>query len=116
MSPQLLQYISQASLVPEELCFASDHIGVFLDVSPRILETNNAPSPPALNRKLKMHNTSNVHKYVKAVLKQIESHNIVQRLQKLDKSIMENGFDEISAHTLEKLDTHLTAIMLKAEK
>ena len=52
---------------------------------------------------------------MKAVLKQIESHKIVQRLQKLDKSIMENGFDEISAHTLEKLDTHITAIMLKAE-
>ena len=115
ISPCLLQYITRAGLAPKEVCFASDHIGLFLDLSPKILDTANNPIPPAPNRKLKMHNTPNVTKYVKAVLKQFECHNIIQRLKNLDKSIKEDGFADIYAMELERLDQHVTAIMLKAE-
>lgn len=65
MSPHLLQFVTQAGLIPEEVCFASDQIGLFLDVSPLILATNNVPIHPAPKRKFKMHNMPNVQKYVK---------------------------------------------------
>lgn len=99
--------------MPEEVSFASDHMGLFLDLSPRILDTNNVPIPPHPHRKIKMHNTPNVRKYVKNVLQQIKCHNIIERLEKLDEAIKEEGFDDISAITLEKIDVQLRDIMLK---
>ena len=114
-SRPVLQFVTQAGTVPEEVCFASDHIGLFVDLSPRILDTNNQPIPPAPTRKLKMHNVPNVLKYVKAVVKQIHYHNFIKRLQNLDKHIKEDGFDEMAILELEKIDKHITTIMLKAE-
>lgn len=108
MTKESLQYITQAGLVPEEICFASDHIGIFVDLSPKILAENNPPIALAPHRKLKMHTVPNVQKYVKAVVKQMKCHNIVCRLQKLDTYIKEFGFDEIVTGNLERIDTHLT--------
>ena len=45
----------------------------------------------------------------------MKCHNIVCRLQQLDTYIKEFGFDEIVTGDLERIDTHLTQIMLKAE-
>ena len=115
LSPQLQQYVNRAGMVPEEVSFASDHMGLFLDLSPKILDTKNAPIPPASHRKLKMHNTPNVRKYVENVLKQMKCHSITHRLEKLDATIKEDEFDEVSAFTLEKIDVQMRDIMLKAE-
>ena len=113
-SREILRFISRAGLVPEKVCFASDHIGLFMDISPRVLDTTNAPIPPAPARKLKMHNIPNVRKYVKAVVKQIKCHNIVTRLKTLGKQIKDEGFDTMVIIELEKIDKHMTQIMLKA--
>ena len=115
ITKESLQHVTQAGLVPEEICFASDHIALFVDLSPLILAINNPPIPPAPNRKLKAHNIPNVKKYVKAVIKQMQCHNIVTRLKRMDTYIAEFGFDEIAAGDLERIDNHMTKIMLKAE-
>ena len=115
MPATLLPYVSQAGLVPEELCFASDHIALFLDINPRMLDTNNTPIPPAPNRKLKMHNVPNVNKYIKAVVYQMKCQNIINRLKNIDSHIEDHGFDDIATNDLEKVDATMTQIMLKAE-
>ena len=115
ISPSLLPFVSQAGLVPEELCFASDHITLFLDINARMLETNNTPIPPAPHRKLKMHNVPNVNKYIKAVTYQMKCQNIINRLQRIDSHVKDFGFDEIATNDLEKIDATMTQLMLKAE-
>lgn len=62
-----------------------------------------------------MHNMPNVRKYVKAVVHQIKCYNIVKRLQRIETYIKEFGFDEVTAGDIEKIDSQMTAIMLKAE-
>ena len=64
ITKESLQHVTQAGLVPEEICFASDHIALFVDLSPRILAVNNPTIPPAPHRKLKAHNVPNVQKYL----------------------------------------------------
>ena len=83
ITKESLQHVTQAGLVPEEICFASDHIALFVDLSPRILAVNNPTIPPAPHRKLKAHNVPNVQKYVKAVIKQMGCHNIVKLLKNM---------------------------------
>ena len=115
ISPELLPFVTQAGLVPEEICFASDHVAMFLDLNPRILETNNTPIPPAPYRKLKTHNIPNVKKYIEAVVYQMQCHSVVKRLEKLETYIKDFGFDCVSSNDLEKIDKLMTQIMLRAE-
>ena len=107
--------MTQAGILPDEVGFTSDHAGLFIDVAPAILETKNSPIPPVKQRKLKCYNRPNVQKYIKYVLEQFESHNIVQRIQKLKKQINEEGFTEEAGMQLNKLDKHVTEIMLRSE-
>ena len=112
----VLPYVSQLGIVPEDVCFASDHIGLFMDISPKILDTVNLPIPPHPHRKLKMYNTPNVHKYTKEVLYQMQCHNIFSRIDKLDDHIKHHGFDILASGDLERIDQQVTSVMLKAEE
>ena len=71
-----LQHISGLGLVPDEVGFSSDHIGLFVDFVPSILDTKNTPIPPAPSRTLKMYNTPKVQEYITNVLTRFENYNV----------------------------------------
>lgn len=88
----MIPMVRQVGMVPEEVGFSSDHSGLFIDLSPDILNIKNPPMPPAKTRKLK----PKVYEYIKAVT-------------------APSGFDESTATIIEQLDSHVTQIMLQAE-
>ena len=111
-----LQHIRSLGFVPDEVGFSSDHMGLFMDFTPAILDTKNTPIPPAPSRTLKMYNTPKVQEYITNVLTRFEDHNIVNRIKKLHVSIKQNGFKNEAQTILENIDTTVTGIMLQAEK
>ena len=116
ISENAISLVSQAGVVPDETSFTSDHAGLFLDISPNILECKNQPIPPPKQRQLKYCNKVNVEKYVTYALEQFEAQNIVKRLQRLHQQIKEDGSDSEAGETLNSIDKKVTEIMLRSEK
>ena len=84
VTPGILKTIKKAGLVPQAIGFStSDHCGLFLDVSPSILETNTTPLQPPSHRKLRLHNAPKVEWYILQVLEKADDQNITKRLIRL---------------------------------
>ena len=116
-SPQLLPFISKIStLAPTEGFSDSDHVPFFVDLDSNLFAKKLNTAVPLDQRVLKMYDTINVTKYVKAVEKQLEAHNILNRLQHLETYVIENEFDKYVVEHLEKIDSHVTSIRLTCEK
>ena len=111
----LMQFVTKAGRLPDESSFTSDHSGLFIDLSPKILDTKNAPITQPKNRKLKMSNPIKVAKYVELVLTQFQHHNIERRVEKLDEELKTKPFCERIGKQLNQLDQHISEIMLQSE-
>ena len=90
ISEEVLHLVTQAGTLPDESSFTSDHAGLFIDISPQILQCKNQPIVPPKQRKLKMYNRPKV---------QVKSH----------------GFNEYIDMDLNKIDKQVTEIMLRSE-
>ena len=115
ISAEIAHLVTQAGLLPDEVGFTSDYAGLFVDLSPKILETKNTPIIPPKQRKLKCYNKLNVEKYKTYVLEQFEAHNIVNRMKRLSKVIENDGFTSELGDELNRIDKQVTDILLRAE-
>lgn len=116
VSPGIKHTISQAGLVPKEIGFNTpDHQALFVDFHPKVLETKNIPLQPAITRKLRIHNATKVEWYILKVLERAGDHNIITRLDTLQKYIREKGFGSKEIEELELIDKPMIDIMLQTE-
>ena len=115
ISDDILHLVTQAGVLPDETSFTSDHAGLFIDLSPQVLECKNQPIIPPKQRKLKMYNRPKVQQYIDYVLEQFEAHNIVQRIRNLLEETKTQGFSELTGILLDKIDQQVTEIMLRSE-
>ena len=115
ISEEVLHLVNQAGFLPDESSFTSDHAGLFIDISPQILQCLNQPIVPPKQRKLKLYNRPKVQQYVTYVLEQFDAHNIVNRMKNILQNVTSNGFTESIGRDLNKLDEQVTEIMLRSE-
>ena len=117
VTPGILPTIRRAGLLPKDTGFSnSDHQGLFIDLTPNVLQTKNIPLQPPSLRKLRLHNAPKVEWYILQVLERAHSHNISKRLEKLQHDIAANGFNEPQTVELNNIDAKMTEIMLTTEQ
>ena len=117
VTPGILRSVRTTGLIPKDIGFSnSDHQGIFIDLKPSVLDTKNISLQPSSMRKLKHHNAPKVELYILQVLERSHAHNIPKRLEKLRKNISDTGFNDSTAHELDKIDEQMTSIMLKTEQ
>ena len=115
VSSDLMKHVTKAGYLPDESSFTSDHSGLFIDLSPQIVDTKNAPISQPKNRKLKMSNPIKVAKYVDLVLTQFQHHNIEKRVEHIIDHLKTKPFTPEIGEKLNKIDKHISEMMLQAE-
>ena len=117
MSPSILRYVTRLGTCSIHDGFvSSDHIPLFVDFDEHLLREKTDAIIFQHSRILRMYNTIAVDQYVQNVLKQLNAHNIPQRIERLEEYIRSNGFDVKAISNLENLDHHITDIRLQSEK
>ena len=86
-----------------------------MDLAPSILATKNNPIPSPKSRKPKLYNRIKVNQYIKYVLSQFDSHNIVDKVKNIHKHLKDHPFDETIGIKLNTIDKQVTEIVLRSE-
>ena len=113
----ILENIHRAGYAPFDEGFVTDHRGIFFDISDEILFPNdNLNIVHHEFRKLKSNDPKSVEKYLKQLDEDWTAHKILQKYKKLCQDFKNNGITDENVMNLNKLDQHITEIMISAER